>query len=100
MEILVKMLQIMSHLQIFPVDNDRRNLILKNKVIVFTGSLSSVSRKEAQAKAEFLGAKVSSNVSSSTDFLIIGDKPGSKYKKALELGVKILSKKKWCKLSN
>ncbi|BET28946.1 hypothetical protein wCauATS_11480 [Wolbachia pipientis] len=55
-------------------------------------------RKEAQAKAESLGVKVSSSVSKNTDFVVIGKDPGSKYHKALELGVEILSEEEFNKL--
>ncbi|WP_353272840.1 BRCT domain-containing protein [Wolbachia endosymbiont (group A) of Urophora cardui] len=64
---------------------------------VFTGKLSR-ERKEAQAKAESLGVKVSSSVSKNTDFVVVGKDPGSKYHKALELGVKILTEEKFNKL--
>ncbi|MEG0308205.1 MAG: NAD-dependent DNA ligase LigA [Clostridium sp.] len=61
------------------------------KTVVVTGSLKSFSRNEIKEKLEVLGAKVSSSVSKKTDFVIVGEDPGSKYDKAVELGVKILS---------
>jgi len=62
------------------------------KTILFTGSLQSMSRKEAQAKAEAAGAKNISAVSGNLDILVVGEKAGSKLKKAKELGtVEILS---------
>lgn len=85
---------LVSHLKILPIDNNRNNSSLSGKVIVFTGTLS-MSRKDAQEKAENLGAKVSSEVSRSTSLLVVGDNPGSKYNKALKLGIKILSAKEW-----
>ena len=54
-----------------------------------------MSRAEAKKRAEELGAKVSSSVSKKTDFLVIGDKPGSKVKQAQELGVKVMSENDW-----
>ncbi|GFR08328.1 phage tail tape measure protein [Trichonephila clavata] len=71
-----------------------RNPPLSGKIVVFTGKLSR-ERKEMQAEAESLGIKVSSSVSKNTDFLVVGEKPGSKYKKATELGVKILTEEEW-----
>ena len=57
--------------------------------IIFTGTLQSISRNEAKAIAEKLGAKIVSTVSSSTDLVISGEKPGSKLKKAQELAIRI-----------
>ena len=62
-----------------------------DKTIVLTGSLSSLSRDEAKAKLLLAGAKVTGSVSIKTDFVIAGSDPGSKYDKAVELGVSILS---------
>lgn len=65
--------------------------IFLNKSIVLTGSLNSITREHAIEKLEQCGAKVSSSVSKKTDYVIVGDSPGSKYQKALTLGIKILS---------
>ena len=59
--------------------------------IVLTGSLESYTRDEAKEIIEKLGGNVSSSVSKKTDYVLVGSEPGSKYDKALELGVKILS---------
>ncbi|GMR06614.1 MAG: NAD-dependent DNA ligase LigA [Gammaproteobacteria bacterium] len=68
----------------------RHESVLKGKVFVITGTLSEISRSEAKAGLQALGAKVSSSVSSKTDFVIVGENPGSKAAKAAELGVEIL----------
>jgi DNA ligase (NAD+) len=57
---------------------------------VFTGTLESLGRAEAKSVVESSGGKVASSVSAKTDFLVVGGKPGSKAKKAEELGVKVL----------
>ena len=68
------------------------------KTVVFTGTLTEMTRPEAKAKAESLGAKVSGSVSKKTDYVIAGADAGSKLKKAEELGVTVLSEKEWLEL--
>ncbi|MCY6369721.1 NAD-dependent DNA ligase LigA [Clostridium ganghwense] len=65
--------------------------IFNAKTIVVTGSLQTFSRSEIKEKLQGLGAKVSSSVSKKTDYVLVGKDPGSKYNKAVELGIKIIS---------
>ncbi|NJC88889.1 MAG: NAD-dependent DNA ligase LigA [Desulfuromonas sp.] len=69
--------------------------IFSGKTVVFTGTLSNKSRKAAKIEAERLGAKIASEVSSKTDFLIAGTDPGSKLKRAQEMNIKILTETEW-----
>lgn len=77
----------------FYEDNSKENLLFKDKVIVITGSLSR-SRKELEEELINMGAKVTTSVSKKTDYLIVGETPGSKYDKARELGTEIIDENK------
>lgn len=68
------------------------------KTVVFTGTLTQLTRQEAKAGAERLGAKVAGSVSSKTDYVIAGEDAGSKLKKARELNVQVLTEQEWLDL--
>lgn len=72
--------------------------IFTGKTIVLTGTLSKMSRAEAKAKLETLGAKVAGSVSAKTDYVIAGEDAGSKLKKAQELNVTVLSEEKFIEM--
>ena len=86
------------------IEDEIENIVsgspLEGMVVVFTGSLELMSRSEAKISAEKFGAKVSGSVSKKTDFVVSGPGAGSKEKKAIELGVKVLSESEWLKLIN
>ena len=72
---------------------------IAGKILVFTGTLEKMTRPEAKARAQALGAKVSDSVSKKTDLVIAGPGAGSKGKKALELGVETIDEATWIELS-
>ncbi len=84
--------QLLDHLTIAPPETPPESETpLSGKKLVFTGTLSTLSREEAKSRALAAGAKVSGSVSARTDYVVAGDSPGSKAKKAEDLGVDILS---------
>ena len=70
----------------------------QSKVFVLTGELESMSRDDAKAKIREFGGDVSESVSKKTDYVIVGENPGSKLEKAKKLGVKIVDEKEFLKM--
>ncbi|HLZ78477.1 MAG TPA: helix-hairpin-helix domain-containing protein, partial [Sphingomonas sp.] len=68
---------------------------VSGKTVVFTGKLLTMSRDEAKAQAERLGAKAAGSVSKATDLVVVGADAGSKLKKAQELGIRVVSEDEW-----
>ncbi|MBD3386909.1 NAD-dependent DNA ligase LigA [candidate division KSB1 bacterium] len=77
-----------------------KSTVLDNKVFVFTGVLKSLRRSEARRLVENAGGRATSSVSKNTDYVVIGDNPGSKADKARELGVTIISEEEFLKRVN
>jgi DNA ligase (NAD+) len=73
---------------------------LYGKTVLFTGALSGLSRSEASRLAEKVGAEVLSGVSARLDYLVVGDRPGSKMRKAGALGVAVLSEEEFLRMVN
>lgn len=89
---------LLKQVSINKVDSKNINKKIKDKTFVITGTLDSMDRDEVKNKIRDAGGTVSSVVSKSTDFLVAGQNPGSKYDKAEELGVKILSESDFLEL--
>ena len=81
-----------------PFVSDAKQTEWTGKTIVFTGSLETMSRDEAKAQAERLGARSAGSVSAKTDLVVAGPGAGSKLKKAEELGVRVIGEAEWAKI--
>ena len=84
---------------IFEKAKVKNNSIFRNQTFIFTGSLNGINRRTAKELIESFGGKVSSSVSKKTTFLVSGKSPGSKLKRAKELGIPVLSENDFLKLT-
>ncbi|WP_424989813.1 NAD-dependent DNA ligase LigA [Fluviibacterium sp. S390] len=88
--------RLIAHLRIQPVAAPQtEGSPLAGKTVVFTGNLETMTRAEAKARAEAMGAKVSGSVSKKTDLVVAGPGAGSKAKKAVDLGVETIDEDAW-----
>jgi DNA ligase (NAD+) len=87
-----------EQVEIRDAEKPRTDSVVAGKTVVFTGSLEKMTRDEAKASAERLGAKVSGSVSKKTDYVVAGPGAGSKLTEAQKLGVKVLTEDEWVKL--
>jgi DNA ligase (NAD+) len=87
-----------AQVRIRDAEKPRSDSAIAGKTVVFTGTLEKMTRDEAKASAERLGAKVSGSVSKKTDYVVAGPGAGSKLAEAKKLGVAVLTEDEWAKL--
>ncbi|WP_372786330.1 NAD-dependent DNA ligase LigA [Phenylobacterium sp.] len=89
---------LMAELRVIPAERPKTDTAVAGKTIVFTGALEKMTRDEAKAQAEGLGAKVSGSVSKKTDLVVAGPGAGSKLAEATKLGVQVITEDAWLAL--
>jgi DNA ligase (NAD+) len=80
------------------IQEKQRGNKLRGLTFVLTGTLKSMTRNDAKEKIKNLGGEVLSSISKNLDYLVVGENPGSKYKKAKKIGIKILSEPEFLKM--
>jgi len=90
--------RLVKQVRIQEAERPKTDTAVAGKTVVFTGSLEKMTREEAKAMAERLGAKTSGSVSKKTDYVVAGPGAGSKLEKAREAGVKVLTEDEWLEL--
>jgi DNA ligase (NAD+) len=87
-----------KQVRILDAEKPKKDTVVAGKTVVFTGALEKMTREEAKAQAERLGAKAAGSVSKKTDYVVAGPGAGSKLADAKKLGVKVLTEDEWLKL--
>ncbi|MGA9500131.1 MAG: NAD-dependent DNA ligase LigA [Pseudolabrys sp.] len=87
-----------KQVEILDAEKPKKDTAIAGKTVVFTGALEKMTREEAKAQAERLGAKTAGSVSKKTDYVVAGPGAGSKLADAKKLGVKVLTEDEWLKL--
>ena len=90
--------RLLAELTVIPAERPKTDTAVAGKTVVFTGALERMTRDEAKAQAEALGAKVSGSVSKKTDIVVAGPGAGSKLKQATDLGVQVMTEDEWLAL--
>ena len=85
-------------MKILDAEKPKKDTVIAGKTVVFTGALEKMTREEAKAQAERLGAKAAGSVSKKTDYVVAGPGAGSKLADAKKLGVKVLTEDEWLTL--
>jgi len=87
-----------KQVEVLEAEKPKTDSAIAGKTVVFTGSLEKMTREEAKAQAERLGAKAAGSVSKKTDYVVAGPGAGSKLAEAKKHGVKVLTEDEWLKL--
>ena len=90
--------RLLGEIEVEPMEAVRTDSPIAGKTVVFTGALEKMTRDEAKATAERLGAKAAGSVSKKTDYVVAGPGAGSKLAEAQKHGVKVLTEEEWLKL--
>ena len=90
--------KLLAELTVIPAERPKTDTAVAGKTVVFTGALEKMTRDEAKAQAEALGAKVSGSVSKKTDLVVAGPGAGSKLKAATDLGIQVMTEDEWLAL--